>query len=38
MEPNDVAAMKGGDVMIHCKAEGFPQPVVTWMQAKGIVL
>ena len=36
IEPKNMNAMKGNDVVLNCLAEGFPKPSITWMQAKGM--
>jgi hypothetical protein len=35
MEPQDVATLAGGSLMVHCQAQGFPQPQITWMRGQG---
>jgi uncharacterized membrane-anchored protein YitT (DUF2179 family) len=35
MEPQDVATLAGGSLMVHCQAQGFPQPQITWMRRHG---
>jgi hypothetical protein len=35
MEPQDVATLAGGTLIVHCQAEGFPQPQITWMRGRG---
>jgi hypothetical protein len=34
-EPEDVATLAGGTLMVHCQAQGFPQPQITWMRGQG---
>ncbi|MED6274712.1 Hemicentin-1, partial [Characodon lateralis] len=31
-DTNDVTVTNGGDVMLHCAAEGIPRPAVTWLK------
>lgn len=36
MEPQDVRASEGmSRLVLHCRAEGFPKPAVTWRRASG---
>lgn len=35
MEPQDVATLAGGSLTVHCQAQGFPQPQITWMRGQG---
>jgi len=35
MEPQDVATLAGGSLIIHCQAQGFPQPQIMWMRGQG---
>lgn len=35
LEPKDSSAQAGQDVMLHCQAEGYPMPVITWKKAVG---
>jgi len=35
MEPEDVATLAGGILTVHCQAQGFPQPQITWMRGRG---
>jgi hypothetical protein len=35
IEPEDVATLAGGTLMVHCQAQGFPQPQITWMRGQG---
>ncbi|XP_021937228.1 Down syndrome cell adhesion molecule-like protein Dscam2 isoform X2 [Zootermopsis nevadensis] len=34
MEPQDVATLAGGSLTVHCQAQGFPQPQITWMRGQ----
>ncbi|XP_069687424.1 cell adhesion molecule Dscam1 isoform X3 [Periplaneta americana] len=34
MEPQDVATLAGGSLVVHCQAQGFPQPQITWMRGQ----
>nr|XP_054608122.1 hemicentin-1 isoform X2 [Nothobranchius furzeri] len=31
-DDEDVAVMKGGDLTLHCAAEGVPRPAITWLK------
>ncbi|XP_049876724.1 Down syndrome cell adhesion molecule-like protein Dscam2 isoform X7 [Pectinophora gossypiella] len=35
MEPNDIAVAAGQDVTLHCQADGYPKPTITWKKAVG---
>jgi hypothetical protein len=35
IEPEDVATLAGGILVVHCQAQGFPQPQITWMRVQG---
>lgn len=35
LQPKDSSAQAGQDVSVHCQAEGYPKPVVTWKKAIG---
>ena len=35
IEPEDVATLAGGILIVHCQAQGFPQPQITWMRGQG---
>ncbi|XP_046991962.1 Down syndrome cell adhesion molecule-like protein Dscam2 [Schistocerca americana] len=35
MEPQDVSTLAGNSLFVHCQAQGFPHPVVSWMQGQG---
>jgi hypothetical protein len=35
LEPEDVATLAGGILIVHCQAQGFPQPQITWMRGQG---
>lgn len=37
-EPRDASAIAGQSVIIHCQAEGFPQPQITWRKTQGKLL
>ncbi|XP_068085516.1 cell adhesion molecule Dscam2 [Anabrus simplex] len=34
MEPQDVATLAGGSISIHCQAQGFPEPRITWLRGR----
>ncbi|XP_076048641.1 Down syndrome cell adhesion molecule 4 isoform X2 [Oratosquilla oratoria] len=34
-EPQDTAAEQGSSVQLHCQADGFPAPKITWRKASG---
>ena len=36
IEPQDVATLAGGSLVVHCQAQGFPQPQITWMRGQGM--
>lgn len=31
-EPQDTALMLGNAIVIHCEAEGYPEPEITWLK------
>jgi hypothetical protein len=35
VEPTDANVASGQDVTLHCQADGYPVPSVTWRQAVG---
>ncbi|GBP58809.1 Down syndrome cell adhesion molecule-like protein Dscam2 [Eumeta japonica] len=35
VEPSDVAVAAGLDVTLHCQADGYPKPTITWRKAVG---
>ncbi|GAB6032244.1 Down syndrome cell adhesion molecule-like protein 1 [Chamberlinius hualienensis] len=35
-KPNSTSSLTGHDVIFHCKAYGFPEPKITWMQSNEI--
>lgn len=36
MEPRDVGALLGQTLTVHCQADGYPKPNVTWSRGKSI--
>ncbi|PSN48897.1 Down syndrome cell adhesion molecule-like protein Dscam2 [Blattella germanica] len=34
IEPQDVATLAGGSLVVHCQSHGFPQPQITWMRGQ----
>lgn len=35
LEPKDSNAQAGQDIMLHCQADGYPKPTITWKKAIG---
>ncbi|XP_071450798.1 cell adhesion molecule Dscam2-like [Hetaerina americana] len=35
IEPQDTAILWRQQVVLHCQADGFPDPTITWMKARG---
>ncbi|XP_065214717.1 cell adhesion molecule Dscam1 isoform X2 [Planococcus citri] len=35
VEPKDISISAGKDLMLHCKAEGYPVPTIVWKKAIG---
>lgn len=35
VEPADANVASGQDVMLHCQADGYPVPSITWRKAVG---
>ncbi|XP_049765530.1 Down syndrome cell adhesion molecule-like protein Dscam2 [Schistocerca cancellata] len=35
VEPQDVSTLAGNPLLVNCKAEGYPQPVVSWLHGQG---
>lgn len=35
IEPINTVGVRGKDVIIHCQADGFPEPVIEWKRASG---
>ncbi|XP_047109675.1 Down syndrome cell adhesion molecule-like protein Dscam2 [Schistocerca piceifrons] len=35
LEPHDTSALSGNPLSIHCRAQGFPQPAVSWLRGQG---
>lgn len=36
-EPKDMAIMLGSSIIIHCEANGYPDPKITWFRGQGMV-
>lgn len=34
-EPKDTAVMLGNQIVIHCEADGYPTPIITWFRGQG---
>ena len=35
VEPVDSSVEEGGEVTVHCKADGHPKPKITWKKSQG---
>ncbi|CAG9581983.1 unnamed protein product [Danaus chrysippus] len=35
-EPQDVSALLGTQILIHCVTKGYPEPRITWLKAHGV--
>lgn len=38
VEPADSSVAAGQDVILHCQADGYPSPVITWRKAVGMLV
>lgn len=38
VEPRDVTVLAGQPLMVHCQADGYPKPNVTWSRTFGTIL
>lgn len=34
-EPQNVSTLLGSPLIVHCKADGFPPPSITWLRSRG---
>ncbi len=37
MEPRDVGALLGQTLTVHCQADGYPKPNVTWSRGESML-